>query len=78
LCVNYIDFPQSGQHNFFFYCDTECDIYFKQSLFIVGEIGGNDVFSLIKVKTVGELREIVPLIVESISKTATVRYFKFK
>ncbi|WJX74477.1 acetylajmaline esterase [Trifolium repens] len=49
----------------------ECDIYFKQSLFIVGEIGGNDVFSLIKVKTVGQLREIVPLIVESISKTAT-------
>jgi hypothetical protein len=44
----------------------------------VGEIGGNDVFSLIKVKTVGELREIVPLIVESISKTVTVRYFKFK
>ncbi|GAU17305.1 hypothetical protein TSUD_110210 [Trifolium subterraneum] len=48
----------------------ECDIYFKQSLFIVGEIGGNDVFSHIKLKTVGELREIVHLIVESITKTA--------
>ncbi|GAU17332.1 hypothetical protein TSUD_110490 [Trifolium subterraneum] len=54
----------------------ECDIYFKQSLFIVGEIGGNDVFSHIKLKTVEQLREIVPVIVESITKTATVEIMK--
>ncbi|XP_058783867.1 GDSL esterase/lipase At5g45910-like [Vicia villosa] len=49
----------------------ECETFFKQSLFIVGEIGGNDVFSHIS-KTVTELREIVPLIVESITNTTSL------
>ncbi|XP_058783858.1 GDSL esterase/lipase At5g45910-like [Vicia villosa] len=48
----------------------ECDSFFKQSLFLVGEIGGNDVFSHIS-KIVTELREIVPLIVESITNTTS-------
>ncbi|XP_058782087.1 GDSL esterase/lipase At5g45910-like [Vicia villosa] len=48
----------------------ECDSFLKQSLFLVGENGGNDVFSHIS-KTVTELREIVPLIVESITNTTS-------
>jgi len=56
---------------------SECDSFFKQSLFIVGEIGGNDVFLHIS-KTITELREIVPLIVESITKITNVSYIRFK
>lgn len=54
----------------------ECDKFFKKSLFLVGEIGGNDVFSHIS-KTITELREIVPLIVESITNTTSVCYIQF-
>jgi len=61
----------------FFFEITECDNFFKQSLFIVGEIGGNDVFLHIS-KAITELREIVPLIVESITKTTNVGYIRFE
>ncbi|AES71072.2 GDSL esterase/lipase At5g45910 [Medicago truncatula] len=46
----------------------ECDSFFKNSLFIVGEIGGNDIFYHLS-KTITELREKVPLMVESIKNT---------
>ncbi|RHN67823.1 putative carboxylesterase [Medicago truncatula] len=50
-------------------CKTkeECDSFFKKLLFVVGEIGRNDVLFDLS-KTITELREMVPLIVESIKK----------
>ncbi|KEH17248.1 putative sinapine esterase [Medicago truncatula] len=50
----------------------DCNIYFKKSLFIVGEIGGNDIMKHMKHKTVIELREIVPFMVEAITNTTNV------
>jgi len=62
----------------FFSCEfTECDSFFKKSLFIVGEIGGNDIFYHLS-KTISELREIVPLMVDSIKNTTIVCYTKLK
>ncbi|WJX34460.1 acetylajmaline esterase [Trifolium repens] len=49
----------------------ECDAYFKKSLFLVGEIGGNDILShVLTNKPVIEIRKIVPLMVEEIANTA--------
>jgi hypothetical protein len=61
----------------FCYKFTECDSFFKNSLFIVGEIGGNDIFYHLS-KTITELREIVPLMVESIKNTTNVCYTNLK
>ncbi|KAK2449668.1 GDSL esterase/lipase [Trifolium repens] len=49
----------------------ECHSYFKKSLFFVGEIGGNDLFSHIsqKFSNFGNLRNLVPLVVKEITKT---------
>ncbi|NP_001242867.1 GDSL esterase/lipase At5g45910-like precursor [Glycine max] len=49
----------------------ECDNYFKNSLFLVGEIGGNDINALIPYKNITELREMVPSIVETIANTTS-------
>ncbi|XP_004516452.1 GDSL esterase/lipase At5g45910-like [Cicer arietinum] len=50
----------------------ECDVYFKKSLFLVGEIGGNDVIQYaFGQKTITEIREIVPIIVEAIANTTS-------
>ncbi|XP_020238609.1 GDSL esterase/lipase At5g45910 [Cajanus cajan] len=50
----------------------ECDNYFRSSLFLVGEIGGNDINALIlSYKNIAELREIVPLIIEEIINVTT-------
>jgi len=46
-------------------------------LFIVGEIGRNDVLFDLS-KTITELREMIPLIIESIKNTTNVCYTKFK
>jgi hypothetical protein len=62
-----------------FYYETECDDYFKKSLFFVGEIGGNDILShVLTNKPVTKIREIVPLMVEEIANTASVCYVNFK
>ncbi|XP_061362052.1 GDSL esterase/lipase At5g45910-like [Gastrolobium bilobum] len=56
------------------FCKTkeECDNCFKRSLFLVGEIGGNDVIAhMVANKNIPQLREIVPLIVEAITNTTT-------
>ncbi|KAK7401173.1 hypothetical protein VNO78_12493 [Psophocarpus tetragonolobus] len=46
----------------------ECHNFFKRSLFLVGEIGGNDINALIlSNKSIADLREIVPLIIEDIT-----------
>ncbi|KAL2337215.1 hypothetical protein Fmac_011661 [Flemingia macrophylla] len=55
----------------------ECDSYFKNSLFLVGEIGGNDINAIIPYKNITKLRELVPLIVEAIINTTIVCYMKF-
>lgn len=58
---------------------TDCDNYFKKSLFIMGEIGGNDVNALISSKkSISELREIVPPIVKAIVDAIIVWHIKFK
>ncbi|XP_057450964.1 GDSL esterase/lipase At5g45910-like [Lotus japonicus] len=49
----------------------ECNSYFKKSLFLVGEIGGNDVIALLSHKNISKLREIVPSIVETITNITT-------
>ncbi|KAG4982369.1 hypothetical protein JHK87_027118 [Glycine soja] len=46
----------------------ECNNYFKKSLFIVGEIGGNDINALISYNNISKLREIVPPMIEEITK----------
>ncbi|RDX82855.1 GDSL esterase/lipase [Mucuna pruriens] len=47
----------------------ECDSYFKKSLFLVGEIDGNDINAIISYKSIIELREMAPLIIEVIIDT---------
>ncbi|XP_027338358.1 GDSL esterase/lipase At5g45910-like [Abrus precatorius] len=49
----------------------ECDNLFKKSLFIVGEIGGNDINALIPYKNITALQELVPPIVEEITNITT-------
>jgi hypothetical protein len=62
-----------------FYNETECEDYFKKSLFFVGEIGGNDILShVLTNKPVTEIRKIVPLMVEEIANTASVCHVNFK
>ncbi|XP_068482577.1 GDSL esterase/lipase At5g45910-like [Phaseolus vulgaris] len=45
----------------------ECDNYFKNTLVLVGEIGGNDINAIIPHKNITEIREFVPHIVQMIS-----------
>ncbi|KAJ1384397.1 SGNH hydrolase superfamily [Sesbania bispinosa] len=45
----------------------DCDGFFKKSLFLVGEIGGNDVIAHLSYRNVTELRELVPPMVEAIT-----------
>ncbi|KAJ1401786.1 SGNH hydrolase superfamily [Sesbania bispinosa] len=49
----------------------ECDNFFKKSLFLVGEIGGNDVMAHISYKDVIGLRELVPPMVEAITNATS-------
>ncbi|KAH1227993.1 GDSL esterase/lipase [Glycine max] len=41
----------------FFFNNTKCDNYFKKSLFLVVEIGGNDTNALISYKNISKLQE---------------------
>lgn len=66
-------FSASNLH-FLFSFKTKCDNYFKKSLFLVVEIGGNDTNALISYKNISKLREIVPPIIEEIIK-ATIYHF---
>jgi len=62
-----------------FHFMLDCNNYFKKSLFIVGEIGGNDIMKhMVKYKTVTELREIVPFMVEAITNTTNVCFIPIK
>jgi len=51
---------------------TECDAYFKKSLFLVGEIGGNDLNEIIPNKNITAIKEMIPDIVDSITKYTSV------
>lgn len=56
-------------------CSTkqECDKYFKKSLFLVGEIGGNDYnYPAFGGGSNEELKALVPLVVEKIISTASM------
>ncbi|XP_010915608.1 GDSL esterase/lipase At5g45910 [Elaeis guineensis] len=56
-------------------CTTlkECKDYFGKSLFVVGEIGGNDYhFPLLANRTLEEVRTYVPEVIEKISKTTEI------
>ncbi|KAJ1402139.1 SGNH hydrolase superfamily [Sesbania bispinosa] len=52
-------------------CTTkqDCDNYFKRSLFLVGEIGGNDYNYAAFAGNITQLQANVPLVVEAITKT---------
>ncbi|PKU72679.1 GDSL esterase/lipase [Dendrobium catenatum] len=48
---------------------TECSEYFKKSLFLVGEIGGNDYnFPLVAGKSLAEVTSFVPKVVQTIAE----------
>ncbi|CAL0309289.1 unnamed protein product [Lupinus luteus] len=50
----------------------DCDRYFNRSLFVVGEIGGNDHnYVATATKNVSLLRPMVPLVIEAIAKATT-------
>ncbi|KAK7354094.1 hypothetical protein VNO80_19552 [Phaseolus coccineus] len=49
----------------------ECDNYLKNSLVLVGEIGGNDINAIIPHKNITEIREFVPHIIRTISKVTS-------
>ena len=56
-----------------FCSDVECDEYFNKSLFLVGEIGGNDYnYPLFGGASPKDLEALVPLVLEKIISTASV------
>lgn len=53
----------------------DCSEYLKSSLFLVGEIGGNEFFyGLTQGKTMEELRNMVPEVVQNIVEAVNVSY----
>ncbi|PIN18847.1 Sinapine esterase [Handroanthus impetiginosus] len=51
----------------------DCSNYFKRSLFLVGEIGGNDYnYPFFVGGTINQLKAMVPLVVETITKATSV------
>lgn len=52
---------------------TDCDNYFKKSLFLVGEIGGNDYnYAFIVGGSIKQVRAAVPPVVEAITRATSV------
>lgn len=54
---------------------SDCDAYLKKSLFLVGEIGGNDytVGGFLAGRTMQQVEAFVPLVVDTIINTTIVR-----
>jgi hypothetical protein len=51
----------------------DCDNYFKKSLFLVGEIGGNDYnYAFFLGGSIKQLKAAVPLVVGAITRAASV------
>ena len=74
VCVKFAQYDLQ----FLFSFMTECNNYFKKSLFIVGEIGGNDINAPISYNNISKLREIVPPMIEEITKATIVCHISFK
>lgn len=51
---------------------TDCDSYFKRSLFLVGEIGGNDYNYAAIAGNITQLQATVPPVVEAITAAINV------
>lgn len=52
---------------------TDCDKYLKRSLFLVGEIGGNDYnYAAFAGGTINQLLATVPIVVEAITNVTSV------
>nr|XP_016485187.1 PREDICTED: GDSL esterase/lipase At5g03980-like isoform X3 [Nicotiana tabacum] len=48
-------------------CSTDCQAKLKKSLFLAGEVGGNEFnYGLLQGKTMNELRNMVPEVVQTI------------
>lgn len=57
------------------YINIECDSYLKKSLFVVGEIGGNDYnYAFFVGGKINKVKASVPLVVEAITRAASVCY----
>ena len=53
---------------------TGCDNFFRKSIFLVGEIGGNDYnYPFFVGGSIKQVQALVPLVVEAITKAASVR-----
>lgn len=56
---------------------AECDSYFKKSLFVVGEIGGNDYnYGFFVGGTIEDLKRMVPYVVGAIVSATSVSVFE--
>lgn len=56
-----------------FFLVIECDNYFKRSLFLMGEIGGNDYnYPFFVGGTINQLKAMVPLVVQTIVAATSV------
>jgi len=55
---------------------TDCYSYFKRSLFVVGEIGGNDYNYAAFAGDITHLPALVPLVVNTITKAIEVCYIQ--
>lgn len=54
---------------------AECEEYFRKSLFVFGEFGGNDYNApLFSGKTMAEVKTYVPLVVDSITRGIEVHH----
>lgn len=59
------------------FCLIDCFKKLKTSLFMVGEIGGNDYnYALFQGKTFEEVRSMMPKVVQAIKDAVTVSFFK--
>jgi len=55
----------------------ECHSYLKNSLFLVEDMGGNELNAIIPYKNITELRQMVPPIVVAIKNITSICYNKF-
>lgn len=54
---------------------TECEKFFKKTLFLVGEIGGNDYnYAYFVGGNIKQVKGSVPLVVEAITKAVSVSF----
>lgn len=65
----------SYDSNFISSCLTDCAEKLKDSLFMVGEIGGNDYnYALFQGKSIEEVKSLVPSVVQAIANAVRVSF----